>query len=495
MKSILKIYRRYVAMACLLVIFAVFINLVVWFGYAFSQIIEREDAPSERESIKTGGYQVIADELVQTEDGYRLGETGFTVLRNNGCAFAFLMDGIGNVVWEWQKPAEIPERFSAGEIGAFSKWYLKDYPVSVWRYKEEGLLVIAYPKGSMVRYNPVWRRNELEAGIGYVGIFFLFNMILVFGLALLFGYRFYRSLKPVGEGIDALAEGKSVRLKEKGLTQYLREKINQTSRLLERQQEELARRDTARTEWIAGVSHDIRTPLSLIMGYADELAGQRDTEGAGQKAAVIRAQSLVIKKLIEDLNLTSKLTYHMQPLRRERYVPAVWLRRTIALMYDGMEIPEDCELELVIEPGLEQLFMVGDVQLLTRALKNLVGNSVRHNPGGCRIRLEALEAERGFCFCVKDNGRGVPEAVRRILAEDEEKSAGTEKEERYRKRTGSTGETSDGTKQNPCAPSDRAPHVMGLRVVKQIAAAHGGRLWFADEGREVWMSVEGEEVV
>ena len=258
------------------------------------------------------------------------------------------------------------------------------------------------------------------------------------------------------------------------------EVIAAMNRLLEGQRcirERLERENKSYRESITSISHDIRTPLSLIMGYADELATQETAQKAvQQKAEVIRTQSLTIKKLIEDLNLTSKLSYHMQPLRSERYVPAVWLRRTIALMHDGRAIPEDCELELAIEPKLEKLFISGDIQLLTRALQNLIGNCVRHNPGGCRIHVKAQTTETGFCLCIKDNGKGVPEKVQRILLSDEE--------------TDNTKPIPDREAHSPTGPSDRAPHVMGLRVAKQIAIAHGGRLWFADKGREVWLSVE-----
>lgn len=469
MKSILKIYRHYVMTACLLVGFVVFINLAVLAGFYVRAILNEQFPDSW--NIRTGGYQSAADALVQEGGGYVMGDAGMEILEGNGCAFSMLLDGKGNVVWEWQKPEELPAQYSAGEIAAFSKWYLYDYPVSVWRYGEEGLLVFAYPKESMVRYNYTWKRNELEANLAYLKVFLLSNAALVFGLALLFGYRFYRSLKPVGEGIDALAQGESVRLVEKGLTQYLREKINQTSALLEKQKKELERRDTARTEWIAGVSHDIRTPLSLIVGYADEIeTNEEAAEGVRQNAGIIRTQSLYIKKLIEDLNLTSRLSYHMRPLRRETYIPAVWMRQTAALMLNGKEIPDDCELDLKLDPELEKLHVTGDVQLLTRALQNLLGNCVRHNPQGCHIRLTAQRTEDGFCFCVEDSGAGIPEQVRRILR-DEAESCNSE---------------ADGV-------SDRAPHVMGLRVVKQIAAAHGGRLWFEKDGKEVWVSVTDQQ--
>lgn len=468
MKSILKIYWRYVSTACLLVLFVVFINLTACMGYLLYDALNRSE--DEQVFLNRGSYQTVADEMIRIKDGYEMSETGMAKLQEIGCAFLMLLDDNGEVVWEWRKPEEMPEKFSAGEIGAFSKWYLKDYPVSVWRYGEGGLLVFGYPKGSVVRYNAYWKRYELDAIFRYLAVFILFNMLVVFVLALLFGFRFYHSLKPVGKGIEELAEGKSVHLREKGITQYLREKINQTSELLEHQQAQLTSRDMARTEWIAGVSHDIRTPLALIAGYADELASDEAlSEEIRKKAETIRSQSFSIKKLIADLNLTSKLTYHMQPLRREEYVPAAWLRQTAARMINSKEIPDNCELELAVDDALEQLQLVGDVQLLNRALQNLLGNSVRHNPGGCHIRLSALRTEEGFCFCVRDSGAGVPKRVQRILQED-----------------GRGRKNSD----LGSSPSDREPHVMGLRVVKQIACAHGGDLWFEDEGRDVWMSVK-----
>lgn len=470
MKSILKIYWRYVFMACMLVGFLVIINLMVISIYAVRYSLQKNQDNPNATRYMTGKYQMAADALWETADGsYVMEEEGIRMMEENGCAFGILLDGNGRVVWDWNKPAEIPEHFSAGDIGAFSKWYLMDYPVFIWRHGEKGLLVIAYPKGAMVRYNMYYERSWLDAIVKYIGIFLMLNAILVFVLALMFGYRFYRSLKPVGEGIDSLAEGKAVRLREKGMTQYLKEKINQTSELLEKQQRELERRDTARTEWIAGVSHDIRTPLSLIVGYADEMETDDVLpERTRQRAGMIRSLSFHIKKLIEDLNLTSKLAYHMQPLRRVEYVPSVWLRQTAVGMINSGEIPDSHDLEISIDEALEQQHCKGDVPLLNRALQNLLGNSVKHNPDGGHILLSAQVTEEGFCFCVRDDGKGIPERICQIVQED--------------------GQLQDAEEIK--TSSDRRPHVMGLFVVRQIACAHGGRLWFADGGREVWMSVK-----
>ena len=64
-----------------------------------------------------------------------------------------------------------------------------------------------------------------------------------------------------------------------------------------------------------GVSHDIRTPLSLVMGYADMTESQPETgTGGGEKAALIRKQSLRIRDLIEDLTgFQTELQYAAPP--------------------------------------------------------------------------------------------------------------------------------------------------------------------------------------
>lgn len=119
------------------------------------------------------------------------------------------------------------------------------------------------------------------------------------------------------------------------MTGELAEKLNQTSERLERQKAVIEARDTARTNWIAGVSHDIRTPLSMIMGYAEQLLAAENMDAEQKKQlGIIRDQGVKIKHLIEDLNLTSKLQYQMQPLRQEEFHPAK-LMRQIVLSHDG----------------------------------------------------------------------------------------------------------------------------------------------------------------
>ena len=107
------------------------------------------------------------------------------------------------------------------------------------------------------------------------------GLILLF--CFFFGLHFYRSLRPLAAGIEDLAKEESIHLQEKGMTGELAEKLNQISERLERQKAVIEARDTARTNWIAGVSHDIRTPLSMIMGYAEQLLSAENLRSGRQK--------------------------------------------------------------------------------------------------------------------------------------------------------------------------------------------------------------------
>ena len=397
-------------------------------------------------------------------------EEGYEALKKAEAAFALLLDEEGRVIWSWEMPEEIPGRFTAGEVASFSRWYLKDYPVRVWNC-EQGLFVFARPKGSVAKYSLEFEEIALQNLPWLLVILLLANLLLILALAVGAGYRLYAALRPVALGLDRLADGRHVAVREHGIAGELGRKLNQASRILEGQRQRLDRRDTARTEWISGVSHDIRTPLSMVMGYADNLESDVSLpEEARKEAGIIREQSLKIKMLIEDLNLTSRLEYHMQPLRVKEFMPSALIRGAVVSVLNA-QLPEGYELEADICEELEGIVLRGDESLILRALQNLIGNSIRHNTG-CHIVVKGgLEREEGVLLCligVRDDGTGIPVQVRDILEERE-----------------------------PISEKDGSPacHVMGLRIARQIAQAHGGDLHISEDGREVTLRfpVEGSK--
>ena len=161
-----------------------------------------------------------------------------------------------------------------------------------------------------------------------------------------------------------------------------------------------------------------------------------------RQAAIIRRQSQTIRDLINDLNLTMRLDYAMQPLRRGSLHPAALVRQVAADVLNG-GLEERYALAVEVPPEAEALTLEGDASLLRRALLNLVNNCVRHNPEGCSITLTAV-AEGEVCTLrvEDDGGGGLPVGLAEV----------------------------------GLAPDGGAAHGTGLRLVEQIARAHGGAL-------------------
>ncbi len=450
MKSLLKIYGRYIGSTWIILLLLVIVNFSVMLWITFDRVINYEPGfPKDFRNMA----ELLVEESPERE--LYLTRQGEDFLKEKQYAFVMLLNDFGDVIFEWNLPEYFKKHYTAGEISGFTRWYLNDYPVKVWQTKE-GLLVAGGKKNSLWKFT-----LELPMGfMNHIGQYFHVivgaNLLIILCVVGFSGYRYYKSLCPLSEGIEALSQNRQIHLAEKGVAGELAVRLNRTSDILKEQRQTIQKRDMARTEWIAGVSHDIRTPLSVIMGYADELMENEKIGREGRaRAAAIRSQSLKIRQLIEDLNLASKLEYNMQPLRITCFYPAAVLRSLAAeFINEGLE--EKFEVFPDIEPELEKVTLKGDEELLKRAVRNLLSNSARHNPDGCRIWIRGgIEADR--CMIeVSDDGRGIPEAVVQGLFEE------------------------DGDMWN-----EKKPHIMGLRIVKQIVKAHKGDFRIVMEGHSV----------
>jgi signal transduction histidine kinase len=442
MKSMLKILTRYVLSAAgvtLTILLLNFAVLVAW-GFQSGKAVQKDYSISQ-----------FADGLSELNGAFSLSQSMQDEIQQHH-AWAMLLSNDGKVIWSENLPSDVPLSYSVSDVASFTRWYLRDYPVHVWRHSN-GLFVLADKKGSVWKHAVQVPQSMMENSPLWALSALILNAAAAILLSLLFGVRFFRSLKPVAEGIEALCQNQAVDLPTRGLLGHLAAGINQTSSQLQRQDAALKKRDRARTSWIAGVSHDIRTPLSLVMGYASQLEQDPELPARGRKqAGMIRSQSERIRTLIEDLNLASKLEYDMQPLR-QAVVPLAVLLRSVTVDYLNQGLSNTYSITLFIPEPAQNTKVSGDAQLLMRAVSNLISNSIRHNPKGCAITV-TLEASSSYCSLrVSDSGVGFSAELLRNL-----NTPGNAKELEH--------------------------HGLGLTIVQQIVTAHGGttRIWNLPEG-------------
>lgn len=387
----------------------------------------------------------LAEALIPTADGLQLDPARTPADWLQGYAWAMALDD-GSVIWQHDLPQNLNKHYTASEIASFSRWYLDDWPVFCWT-ADYGLFVAAVPRGSVWKYN-IYNNEQLMNAMA-AGV--LPALALLLGVAaaccLLFSWRGARRLQTIAAGLATVADGGTIRLPTDGFAGELADTVNRTSEQLRRRNEIIARRDDARTSWIAGVSHDVRTPLALILGWAEQL--EQDTAlpaAARQKACGIRTQSEKLRALIEDLNLTSKLQYGAQPLRCRPTQAGPLLRRLAADFCDS-PLAARCTVALEIAPDADKAILDADAALLARAVENLLHNAACHNPGPVQVQLSAVRTGKTLRITIADDGAGYPPAVLHALQ---------------------TGEAGENT-----------PHILGLHVVEQIIRAHGGTAAFA----------------
>ena len=96
------------------------------------------------------------------------------------------------------------------------------------------------------------------------------------------------------------------------------------------QKKRARQKEEERTEWIAGVSHDIRTPLAIVLGNAEMIAAGTESKEIKERAIRIEKQGLRLRRLVENLNLFSKLSFGYGKLEKEKIQVSRFFRKAIA---------------------------------------------------------------------------------------------------------------------------------------------------------------------
>ncbi|MDI6901629.1 MAG: HAMP domain-containing sensor histidine kinase [Anaerosomatales bacterium] len=186
---------------------------------------------------------------------------------------------------------------------------------------------------------------------------------------------------------------------------------------LARTEAERERLESAREEWIAGISHDLKTPLSSVRGYADLLASDYTFEAAEvrEHAALIGEQADHMEALIGDLLLTYRLRAEALPLHLER-VDAVELVREAVVDLANDPRAADRTVRFEEPPGSGPVTVSVDARWFRRALTNLLVNCAVHNPPGTTVRATVLRSVDTVEITVGDDGRGMDaETVSRLF--------------------------------------------------------------------------------
>ena len=226
---------------------------------------------------------------------------------------------------------------------------------------------------------------------------------------------------------------------------------------------EMRRLERVRRDFVANVSHELKTPLTAIQGFAETLlsGAMDDRENRERFLEIIRNHAVRMGRVTDDLLKLSRIEAGQFPLQRRQLAvreviePCVEMVRLVADSRN-LEVAVECE-------GAPSVS--GDPNALQEIVQNLLDNAARYTPSGGRIGVRAVSHEGGVVISVFDTGIGIPRAEQQRIFE-----------RFYRVDTARSREMG-GTG-------------LGLAIAKHLAEAHGGRIEVMSEvGRGSTFSV------
>lgn len=161
-----------------------------------------------------------------------------------------------------------------------------------------------------------------------------------------------------------------------------------------------------REEWIIGLSHDLKTPLSTIVGYTKMMrSGHHWTaEEQQQFLQVMDDKAIYMKELIDDLTLTYRLKNERMPLQLKHLEINEWLRRIVIQL---MNTSANSSYTFDVVTNQVKIYAHIDPILFQRVIDNLLMNAMKHNPAHTTITIETKAIKGMLHIIVMDNGVGM----------------------------------------------------------------------------------------
>jgi signal transduction histidine kinase len=327
-----------------------------------------------------------------------------------------------------------------------STWLYAGITAAARGQQQNNAIILAEPRGFQSPQT-VWRsfRETLAAPLCQSA---LVGIIIAMLLAGFITRNITRSLQEFGRAAAAVAKGKyDQRVTERGAPE-----IRAVAAAFNRMTTEVQNNQQAQKDFVANVSHDLKTPLTSIQGYSQAImdGAAKDTAAA---ARIIYEESGRLNRMVTQLTdlarlQAGRLALHIAPVNLSQLVQAVAERLNI--------IAQEKQITLHVEtPPLSPLN--GDGDRLAQVVTNLISNALKYTPQGGTVWVSISTQAESITFTVRDSGIGIAaEELGRVF----ERFYQVDKTRGPRRGTG-----------------------LGLAITQEIVQAHGGSITVSSPGK------------
>ncbi|MBY0600330.1 sensor histidine kinase [Bacillus bingmayongensis] len=306
---------------------------------------------------------------------------------------------------------------------------------------------------------------------GFGSIFLVVFVYLVI-LSIWYGRKFgkpllhaMRWLKNIASGTyeePVSKKGKAIRFRQSGKEKWSFRLFKDVTNALEHLSITLKKNESirkvieqTREEWITGLTHDLKTPLSSIYGYSLLLESKQynwNEHDIQEFGRVIQEKSQYMTTLIDDLSLTYQLKNNAIPSQHVKVEINQFVQKVL-LQFINNPTLQNQNIEFV--PSSNAIHYSIEEKWFRRIIENLLANAVKHNNETTNVIVSLGQDKHSFTLSISDNGKGMDEQTKELLFE------------RYYRGT-NTEENNAGTG-------------LGLAITKQLVLAHNGTISIESE--------------
>jgi len=228
-----------------------------------------------------------------------------------------------------------------------------------------------------------------------------FGVIIGITVSIVINIILLRPVVKLSKAMKQVASGDfSIRMGTDSQIQEIRDSYESFNLMVK----ELENTETLQTDFVANVSHEFKTPINAIEGYATLLQGGSETKQQRDYVDRILMNTRRLSTLVGNILLLSKVSNNAIPVLKTTYRVDEQIRQAILLLE-----PRWTEKNIEFDVDLEEVVWNGPENLMHHVWNNLIGNAIKFGPVDGTVCIKLKQTDGRFCFSVSDQGTGVPE--------------------------------------------------------------------------------------
>lgn len=378
-----------------------------------------------------------------------LNEEGKQILSDNQVGLQIL-DVSGEEIYAFQTSANVPITYSQGDLlNIYQNQQLQQETTSLigtyMNNEKEYVYLVHFPLKlqKVTMYLNGEQFTEGKTIIFILGSAFL--LLIIIG-GIIYGFYMTKTMTHLMTAIQDISKRNYHPKKNTGTFKEVYESLNRLDYDIKLSDQTRLQTEKSREEWIANISHDLKTPLSPIKGYGEILVESKDSLTA-ERAGIILKNADYIEMLINDLKLTYQLDNGMITLDLKTQDMVRFMKE---IVIDILNDPRFIDQQILFDSKEEKIDWQFDPKLLRRAFTNLIINAFVHGNSNTEVYLTISKINKQLEIIISDNGPGMTQQQIDHLFE------------RYY-RGGTTKQNKEGTG-------------LGLAITKEIIEYHHGKI-------------------